>query len=175
MNEIINALHHRRSVRQYNGQPIDESLLREILNVGLLAPTGDNFRSTQFILIRDPDTLRELAHVRKAGTRMLEKAGAAILVMADTDKTDLWIEDSSISMAYMHLAADSLGLGSCWIQMRARDTAEGRPLENWLRKKFDIPEKFQPLAILALGQIDTHPQEHVPTDQDWKRVHQERF
>ena len=40
---------------------------------------------------------------------MLEGADAAIVVIADPDKTDVWVEDASIAMANMHLAADALG------------------------------------------------------------------
>ena len=106
---------------------------------------------------------------------MLETAGAAILVLGDSEKSDLWVEDTSIAMAYMHLAADALGLGSCWIQMRARDAADGEDMEPVLRRKFEFPEKMKPLAILSIGHIENHPAGHTETEIDWSRVHKEKF
>lgn len=67
--------------------------------------------------------------MRKAAA-MLRHAGAAIIVLVNTQKTDLWIEDGAISASYMHLAADALGIGSCWIQVRARDAVDGKEFEE---------------------------------------------
>ena len=78
---------------------------------------------------------------------MLAGADSAVVVIADPEKTDVWTEDCSIAMAYMHLAADSLGLGSCWIQgppekcsgrqndrgVSERSSGDFRNLSGWRR------------------------------------------
>lgn len=175
MNEVINALRHRRSVRKYDGTPVDGDLLKLVLEAGINAPKGDNFKTVEFILIEKRDTLLELAHIRKVGTKMLENAGAAIIVLGNEEKSDLWMEDASIAMAYMHLAADSLGLGSCWIQMWNRDDVNGADLEPVLRERFGIPAYLHPMAILSLGNISEHPKGHDVESVDWSRVHHEKY
>lgn len=175
MEDIMKIMRHRRSVRIYNEVSISNTDIEHIIEAGVNAPTGDNFKSTRFIVIRDKDILMKMAVSRKAGTGMLKKANAAILIVGDTSKTDLWIEDCSIAAAYMHLTADALGLGSCWIQVRARDAVDGSELENYLRELLGFPTTVKPLCILSLGNIDKHPDGHSTKDIDAFRVHREKW
>lgn len=175
MNSILDIFRSRRSIRKYMNAPIADEILKQILEVGITSPTGDNYKTIELILVNDAVTLQELADARKAGTKMLGGAGAAIIVLANSEKTDLWIEDAAISAAYMHLAADGLGLGSCWIQVRARDAADGTEFESYLRDKFLIPDQMKPLCILSLGSIDTHIPGHSLEDVDWKKVHYGKY
>ena len=113
-----------------------------ILEAGLRSPTGNNFGETEFILIEDKETLLYLSRLRKVATRMLNSAGAAIVVIADKEKSNLWIEDASVAMGYMHLTASALGLGSCWVQMRTRTDVDDNDLEEVLRERFnELTEK----------------------------------
>lgn len=129
MNLVLDLFRTRRSYRKYSEKPIDEAVLKQIMEVGLISPTGDNFKTVELILIKDKDLLNEIASMRKAAA-MLRHAGAAIIVLVNTQKTDLWIEDGAISASYMHLATDALGIGSCWIQVRARDAVDGKEFEE---------------------------------------------
>ncbi|MFR7639897.1 MAG: nitroreductase family protein [Allobaculum sp.] len=129
MNLVLDLFRTRRSYRKYSEKPIDEAVLKQIMEVGLISPTGDNFKTVELILIKDKDLLNEIASMRKAAA-MLRHAGAAIIVLVNTQKTDLWIEDGAISASYMYLAADALGIGSCWIQVRARDAVDGKEFEE---------------------------------------------
>lgn len=129
MNLVLDLFRTRRSYRKYSEKPIDEAVLKQIMEVGLISPTGDNFKTVELILIKDKDLLNEIASMRKAAA-MLRHAGAAIIVLVNTQKTDLWIEDGAISASYMHLAADALGIGSYWIQVRARDAVDGKEFEE---------------------------------------------
>lgn len=129
MNLVLDLFRTRRSYRKYSEKPIDEAVLKQIMEVGLISPTGDNFKTVELILIKDKDLLNEIASMRKAAA-MLRHAGAAIIGLVNTQKTDLWIEDGAISASYMHLAADALGIGSCWIQVRARDAVDGKEFEE---------------------------------------------
>jgi len=173
--QLTEMFRHRRSVRQYDKSPVAEEKLNAILEAGMTAPTGDNTHEVECIVVQERATLDSLSHIRKVGTRMLETAGAAIIVVANPDKTDLWMEDASISMAYMHLAADALGLGSCWIQMWNRDAADGQDLEPVMRERFGIPSYMRILAILSLGNTNSHPAPHDADYMNWNKVHKERY
>ena len=82
---------------------------------------------------------------------MLAGADACIIVSADPDACDVWIEDCSIVMSNMHLMAHSLGLGSCWIQGRLRLSADGRTTEEYLDELVGLPQGHKLLAMLSLG------------------------
>ncbi len=175
MNEVIDALRRRRSVRRYNGTPVGENTLRTVLEIGLTAPKGSNLKSVGFLVFQDHSTLLELSALRRPSSGMLEQAGAAILVLGNESVTDVWMEDASIAMAYMHLAADALGLGSCWIQIWNRHDGNGNEIEPVLKERFGIPAEYRPVAVLALGNTDSHPEGRCVSGEDWVRVHQEAF
>ena len=173
--DLIEFIRNRRSNRKFDGQSVSKEKLDLILEAGLRSPTGNNFSETEFILIEDKETLLYLAHLRKVATRMLETAGAAIVVVADKQKSNLWIEDASIAMAYMHLTASALGLGSCWVQMRTRTDVDDNDLEEVLRERFNVPLNMGVLAVLAIGNISEKDIKGPRKNMDLNRVHFEEF
>lgn len=74
-----------------------------------------------------------------------------------------------------HLIADALGLGSCWIQVRVRDTVDGGQFEEALQAKLCIPEHLKLLCILSLGNINAHLPAHATEDINWNKVHFETY
>ena len=173
--DFIEFIRNRRSNRKFDGQSVSKEKLDLILEAGLRSPTGNNFSETEFILIEDKETLLYLAHLRKVATRMLETAGAAIVVVADKQKSNLWIEDASIAMAYMHLTASALGLGSCWVQMMTRTDVDDNDLEEVLRKRFNVPLNMGVLAVLAIGNINENEKKGMRNNINCERVHFEEF
>lgn len=171
MTDIMEYVRNRRSERKYDSTAVSRDKLDLILEAGLRSPTGNNFRETEFIVVEDRDVLGYLSGLRRFATRMLETAGAAIIVIADEEKSNLWIEDASIAMAYMHLAASALGLGSCWVQMRTRADDNGDDLGDVLREKFSIPDNMGVLAILAVGNMGENKKKPARGNPDWDRVH----
>lgn len=175
MTEFIDYMRSRRSERKYDSTSVSREKLDLILEAGLRSPTGNNFAETEFILIEDRETLLYLSRLRKVATRMLNSAGAAIVVIADKEKSNLWIEDASAAMAYMHLTASAFGLGSCWVQMRTRADIDDNDLEEVLRAKFNVPDNMGVLAILAIGNIDENEKKGMRKNINWDRVHLEEF
>lgn len=175
MESVLDIFRERRSYRKYNETVIDENLLKQIIEVGITSPTGDNFKTIELILIKEKSMLKKLANIRKFGTKMLNGAGAAIVVLVNTDKTDLWVEDGAISSSYMHLAADALGIGSCWIQVRARDTLDGGKFEEALKEILGIPDNMKPLCILSLGNINSRLPAHSKEEINWNKIHHEKY
>ena len=99
MSDLLEMLLKRRSVRKYTGKPIPDELIEQILEVGLASETSRNTRSWEFIVVRNKETLAKMAPFRLHSALMLEGADAAIVVLADETKTDVWAEDCSIAMA----------------------------------------------------------------------------
>lgn len=172
---VLEALRNRRSVRKYTGEAIPDALFDRVLEAGLLSASGRKRRPWEFVVVRNKEKLAYLAECRTAGAGMLAGADAAIVVLGQDEVADTWIEDCSIVMANMHLVADSLGLGSCWIQGRMREAADGRTTEAYVFDALKVPEGYRLEAVLSLGM----PAEHAaPTTDDeifWEKVHREGF
>ena len=173
--ELLEIMKNRRSVRKYTGDPIPEESLTKILQAGLLSPSGHNKKPWEFIVVKDKETLGELAKCRVGSAKMLEGADCAIVVWGDGELTDVWAEDCSIAMYGMHLMADFLGVGSCWIQGRCRDAENGTSAENYIRELLKVPEKYRLEAILSLGMCENHPKAHELDELLWGKVHREMF
>ena len=149
--ELMEVLRKRRSVRKYTNQIISDEALEKILSAGMLTPSGKGLKPWQAIVVRDPDTLAALYSCRQGGAKMLESATCAIAVFSDKEKTDTYIEDSSLFMGYMHLMASSLGIGSVWLQIRLRPSdQEGVTSEEFVRSLLGVPENMMPEAILGI-------------------------
>lgn len=173
--ELLEMMKNRRSVRAYTGEPVPEEKLEKILQAGLLSASGRATRPWEFILVRDKETLKQMAKARAAGAKMLEEADSAVVVLGDETKTDVWTEDCSIAMANMHLMADSLGVGSCWIQGRLREAPGNRTTEEYLRELLHYPEHYRLEATLSLGMPQAHPAAYELGQLAMEKVHREAF
>lgn len=173
--DLLEIMRKRRSVRSYTGESVSEDKLEKILKAGLLSASGRAIRPWDFIVVRNKETLRKMAAARAMGAKMLEGADCAIVVLGDEDKTDVWTEDCSIAMANMHLMADSLGVGSCWIQGRLREASDGRTTEAYVRELLGYPKNYRLEAILSLGMPDKHPEARSLEELPMGKIHQEKF
>ncbi len=172
---FLDILLKRRSVRKYTDEKITEEQLQMILNAGLLSPSGHNYKPWELIVVQDKDTLMKMSECRVGSAKMLTGAAAAIVVLGDEEKTDVWTEDCSIAMSNMHIMADSLGLGSCWIQGRNRDAEDGRTTEEYLRDILGFPENMRLEAILSIGHPVTQPNPHDLADIPKDKIHYEKY
>ena len=103
--EFKKVIESRRSVRKFSPVEVSSEVLMDIVNQALTAPSSRNMRTTRFIIVDDKPTLERLADMRDYGSAFMKDAPAAILVAADTTKTDLWRENCAISATFLQLAA----------------------------------------------------------------------
>lgn len=173
--ELLEMMRNRRSVRTYTGERVPEEKLEKILQAGLLSASGKALRPWELIVIREKQTLAKMAQSRAVGAKMLEEADCAIVVLGNEEMSDVWTEDCSIVMANMHLMADSLGVGSCWIQGRLREAFDGRTTEEYVRELFGYPASYRLEAMLSLGMPKNHPSPRTLEELPMEKVHWERF
>lgn len=141
----------RRSIRTFTDEAITPEDIKAILRAALMAPTGKNTRSWQFIVVEKEETLQKLSLCRPMGSQFLEGAKAAIVVLGNPDITDTWVEDCSIAAATIQYQAAELGLGSCWCQIRNRSTEHGESSNLYLREILRFPEDLIAECIIGLG------------------------
>ncbi|MBQ8556257.1 MAG: nitroreductase family protein [Clostridia bacterium] len=173
--DMLQAILSRRSVRLYTDDPIPEDTLHSILCAGLAAASSKNRRPWEFVVVRDRHVLDQLCDCRVGAANLLGKCSIAIVVCADADLVDVWVEDCGSAMTQMHLMADALGVGSCWLQVRLRQAADGRDAQSVVRGVLGIPEKYGVMAILTLGMPASHPEPHAQETLPWHKVHHDRF
>ena len=149
--DILEIMRSRRSVRRYTDEKISDESLKKILSGALLAPSGHSKYPCEFIVVKNRELLEKMSHCRKGVAKMLEGAAAAVVVIADKNKSDTFVEDSCVAMMNMELVATSLGIGNCWIQIRNREAEDDSASEEYLRGLLNFPENFACQAILSLG------------------------
>ena len=149
--EMLEVMRSRRSVRRYTEEPLTDEQLKKIVSAALLAPSGHSKYPCEYIIVKNRELLEKMSHCRKGVAKMLEGAAAAIVVIADKDKSDTFVEDSCVAMISMMLAATSLGIGNCWIQVRNREAEDDSASEEYLRGLLNFPENFACQAVLSLG------------------------
>ena len=173
--ELLEMMQNRRSVRSYTQEKIAEEKLEKVLQAGLLSASGRARRPWEFIVVRNKEMLQKMSDCRAGAAKMLEGADAAVVVIADPELTDVWVEDCSIAMANMHLMADALGIGSCWIQGRLREAADAGSTEDYLRELLGYPEGYKLEAILSLGMPKEHAPAYKPEDLKTEKIHREKY
>ncbi|MEL1135649.1 nitroreductase family protein [Desulfitobacterium sp. THU1] len=171
---IKDLLQRRRSIRKYTDTPIEKEKVDQLIRAALLSPTSRNGRPWEFILVEDQELLEQLA-AAKVGAQLLKGATLGIVVCADSQKSDVWVEDISIATILIQLQAQDLGLGSCWIQIRERNYQDGTPAGEYVKKLLGIPEHLQVGTIIALGYpAETRP-DHTSDELLMEKIHRNTY
>ena len=156
----------RRSIRRYENKPIEAEKIDLLLEATLRPPSSNNRKPWEFVVVTDKELLEQLSSAKPHGAGFLKDAALGIVVCADPGKCDVWVEDASIAAAFIHLAAAALGLGSCWIQIRKREHADGRMARDRVAELLGLPDNLEVEAIIAVGypaeEKAPHPQEKLP-------------
>lgn len=172
--DLSNIIMNRRSIRTFTDEKLTKEEIRELVKAGLLAPTSRNNRGVELIVVDERDTILKLKDCRNMGTKGLETAPCAMVVIADAEKSDVWVEDGAIAASYIQLRAEDLGLGSVWIQMRNR-VSDNDSSENEVRRLLNIPQKYAVLCIIALGHKNESKEAYKENDLEESRMHFNKF
>ncbi|OPZ68139.1 MAG: FMN reductase (NAD(P)H) [bacterium ADurb.Bin478] len=140
--DVFEAINRRTSVRSFTDKPVDEELVRRLIDAGRRAPSGRNVQPIEFIVITDPDRRRYLATITEYGKFLAQAPVCIVVVSADTK---YYLEDGCAAAENILLAAAGLGLGSCWVAGDKKPYAE--EIIRWLQ----APDGFKLVAMLAIG------------------------
>lgn len=176
MNEILQSLHSRRSVRVFESREISHDLKNAVLEAAVQAPTAGNQQLYTILDITCPDVKKQLA-VLCDNQPFIATAPVVLLFLADCKKWYdafflegcqprspglgdllLAVSDANIAAQNAVVAAESLGLGSCYIG----DVMEQKEAISTL---LSIPRYVFPAAMLVMG---------FPTEQQRQRKKPER-
>lgn len=148
---IFDLLKHRRSIRKFQDREVEKEKRDSILKSALLSPSSRSRRPWEFIAVTDRELLQKLSRCREQSSQFLAGAPLGIVIIADPEKCDVWVEDASIASIILQLAAQAAGLGSCWIQVRERFHSENRSAEDYIREVLNIPSHYKVESMVAIG------------------------
>lgn len=152
-NEVLSAIAARRSCRAFRPEQIKPEELEAVLTAGTWAPTGMNRQSPVIVAVQDKATRDQLSRIN---AEIMGRDGdpfygapTVLVVLADRS-VHTHVEDGSLVLGDLLLAASSIGLGSCWIH-RAKETFETEEGKALLRKWGLDPEKYRGVGNCILG------------------------
>jgi len=161
---IDNLLVSRRSVREFEPEPVGRQTLERLLDLGRRAPTASNSQQLHWIVVQGKEKVRALSEEAVRWMRVADYAadrmeawdrgydfvmrGAPTAVMVFTPDDYLWgRQDCAIALTFMELAAEARGIGVCWAGFLVRIAREHAPLRELLA----VPPNYVVHGALMLG------------------------
>ena len=150
MNERLQDIFARRSIRRYEDRDVPDELIHDLLEAAMAAPSAVARDPWRFIVVRDEATRNAVADGLPNG-QMLRQAPVGVIVCGNItaahDALDSYmIQDCSAAIENLLLAASMLGLGACWLGVHPREDRIAH-----LRKLFALPEEIIPVSGIAIG------------------------
>ena len=172
MNQTIEDLKSRRSIRKFKDEQISDEDLNTILEAGTYAPTGRGAQSPKIVVIQNPDTIKEFSEWNRSFFPIevpddmdpLYGAKTLLIVLADSEYPT-YVEDGSSVLCVLVNAAHAVGVGSCWIH-RARDEFASQKGKELL-KEWGIRETYEGIGHVVLGYPDMEAPEPLPRKEDY--------
>ena len=144
------------------------------MKVALTAPCSFGHRPVEFVVVKDQDTIRELAACKSLGGSQIIGASAVVVVMVNLHRGEFWIEDGAIASSYILLAVEQYGLGSCWVHIRNR-MGKRKSSDEEIRELLNIPDDYAVLNLVAIGGKGEFKQAYTEKDFDKSKIHFEKY
>ncbi|MCE5257792.1 MAG: nitroreductase family protein [Chloroflexi bacterium] len=178
MNETLQVIRRRRSIRRYKTEQIQDEELQAILEAGLYAPNAGD-QAWHFTVVQNKELLARLNEAAKAVARQIPMPGLqslgkdanhdclhgapTLVIVSGDEQFPVSVEtDCAVATENMLIAAESLGLGSCWIFFVM--LAFSGPQSAELHRELGIPKDYKPYYAAVFG----YKQEAAPAAADRK-------
>ncbi len=168
--ETMDAIRSRHSIRKYTEEPVPETIINELLEAAMCAPSARNEQPWHFVVIHDRQILNEIASVSPPASS-LRNAPVAIAVCCDLELAssgEFWVQDCSAAMENILIAAVARGLGAVWLGIYPREQRVAA-----VRNVLGLPDRVVPLCLASIG----YPAEDKPAANrlDPSRIHQNKW
>jgi len=172
---FVDLVRRRRSIRKYLERPVEPEKVDLLVEAALRSPSSRGLNPWEFVVVTDRGLLGQLSRAKTHGSSFLKGAPLGIVVCADPQKSDVWVEDAAIATTLLHLAAASLGLGSCWIQIRGRRHDDLCTSSQYVADLLGLPEGREVEAIVAVGYPAEEKAPHPREELESGRVFYDRY
>lgn len=172
MNPKLDIIFSRRSIRKYQNQEVPDEMITDLLEAAMSAPSAVAKDPWHFIVIKNRETLNKIADALPSA-KMLSQATAAFIVCGDINKANIQeesylLQDLSAAVENILIAANILGLGTCWLGVHPRPDRLASII-----KLFDLPDNIIPMCGIAIGWPAELPETRTRYNSD--RVHIEKW
>ncbi|MDY6790802.1 MAG: nitroreductase family protein [Thermodesulfobacteriota bacterium] len=168
---FLPLIEKRRSIRRYLPYSVEKEKIAVLIEAALRAPSSRGFNPWEFIFVTQRDLLKTLSLTKEHGSSFLRHATLGIVVCADAAKSDVWVEDASIASIFIQLAAESIGLGSCWIQIRERMHDQEKTAQEYISEILNIPAELKVESIIAVGHPEKRKAPHAKEDLQYDKIY----
>lgn len=148
---MLDILRRRRSIRHYTPDPLNPDTIAQLKEAVLRAPSSRGLDPWEFVFVTDRPLLTSLSTAKPHGAHFLRDAALGVVVLGNPDTADTWIEDCAIASIILQLTCESLGLGSCWVQIRLREHSPGVTAEERVRQLLRVPAHLRVESIISIG------------------------
>lgn len=165
VNETLRIIKRRRSTREYQEEQIKDKELQAVLEAGLYAPNAGG-QAWHFTVVQSKDLLARLNIAAKEAAKQMgvEHLGGlannvefdclygapTLVIVSGNEQAPVPLEgDCAAAVENMLIAAESIGLGSCWIffVVLAFYSSQGPEL----RRELELPDGYRPYYAAVLG------------------------
>ncbi len=170
--DVIECICTRRSVRKFMDKPISSETINNLVELATKAPTASNGQPWGFVLIDDTSVIDRLSEMVRADLlvqienfpylqryerwfhnpdfHFFYHAPNLILIYGNS-KSHFYVHDCSMAAQNIMLAAQSMGIGSCWIGF-AQFTLNSESF----KERYSVPQEYDLVSTLALGYKKDH-------------------
>ena len=150
--ETLQAIHTRKSVRDFQDKSVPMDMIATILEAGARAPSGGNMQPWRFVVVTDRQKMMQFDP--EFHQPWVENAPAMIVACVDPHDTwasydeddHFYVFDIAAAIQNMLLAIHDLGLGAVWVLSCSKKT---------IRRLLEVPKHWQIIALIPFGYIAT--------------------
>ncbi|HHY47334.1 MAG TPA: nitroreductase family protein [Firmicutes bacterium] len=141
---MLDLIKSRRSIRSYTSEDVSQDAVRMMLEAAMAAPSANDARPWEFVVVRDAGLRKRLARVHPWAD-MAASAPVVIVVLGD-ESSNHWVEDTSAATENILLQAAACGLGAVWVGIYPTTR-----YEDAVREILGIPRNRRVLCIIPVG------------------------
>jgi nitroreductase len=176
MNQVIQTIKSRRSIRHYKEEQIKQQELDAIIEAGIYAPSAGNDQSWHFTVVQNKELLEHINQITRelmivSNIKFVREMGnkpnfyvtyhaPTLIIVSGRGDAFAWETDCAAAIENMLIAAQSLGIGSVWLGL----LRQYLKLEDEI-KKFKIPKGYKPFYGFVLG----YPEGNIPAAPERER------
>ncbi len=151
MNDILNLLKTRRSIRKYKDLPVEEEKIEKCLEAARWAPSASNKQPWEFLIVTDKQVRRKLSEIHPYARFVAESPVVFVPLTNPEVHAKYHMSDSALATLQYMIEAHSLGLGTCWAGVI--DSS----IEPEIKDLLGVPEHLNILGLVATGYPDEEP------------------
>ena len=151
MDDALNLLKTRRSIRKYKNTPVEKEKIQKCLEAARWAPSASNKQPWEFLIVTDENTRIKLSELHPYARFVAESPVVFVPLTNPEIHQKYHMSDTALATMQYMIEAHSLGLGTCWAGVI------GSSIEPEMKELLGIPAHLNILGLVATGYANEEP------------------